>query len=282
MSRESRYRMKLLVTGASGMLGQDLCPLLEDEGYDVIETNHKDYDITNELAVKALFEIYNPDIVIHAAAYTNVDKAEEEPAKAELVNKNGTENIAKYASKSNALLIYISTDYVFDGKKGSPYTHEDNTNPLNVYGKTKLAGENAIKKYCEKYYIIRTSWLYGIHGKNFAEAILSQINNDKITVVKNQIGNPTWTVELSDGIIKIMEGNFPYGTYHICGKNSTSRYEFAKEILKLNDFRGELIPYDLQEHNEAVKRPQNSSLISDINTQKWEISLRDYLKLRLD
>ena len=157
--------MKALVTGAKGMLGQDLCPILEDNGYEVVETDVDTLDITKDCTQFVLEA--QPDLVVHCAAYTNVDKAEEDLETARLINVVGTENIAKACAKAGAVMVYISTDYVFDGTKSEPYNVDDMPNPLNNYGLTKFQGEEAVKKYCKKYYIARTSWLYGHHGKNF-------------------------------------------------------------------------------------------------------------------
>ena len=178
--------MKVLLTGANGMLGQDLSPILEDIGAFVIETDTDNMDITDIELVKGVLSQVRPDFVIHCAAYTNVDKAEEEPEKAELINVKGTENVAKVCGELDIPLVYISTDYVFDGTKNSPYTPEDMPNPINVYGRTKLEGENMVKKYCEKYYIARTSWLYGHYGKNFVETMLSLKDKEEIKVVDDQ------------------------------------------------------------------------------------------------
>ena len=213
--------MKVLVTGANGMLGQDLCPILEDAGYEVIETDINNLDITNAEATAAFIKQEAPEIVVHCAAYTNVDKAEEDLKNAELINVTGTENIAKACAEAGATMVYISTDYVFDGTKSTPYTPDDKPNPINNYGLTKLKGEEAVKKYCEKYYIARTSWLYGHHGKNFVETMINLAKDRKeLKVVDDQIGCPTWTVELANGILKLFDK--PYGTYHVCGRGSRS------------------------------------------------------------
>lgn len=151
--------MKVLVTGATGMLGSDLCPMLEDSGFEVIETTRDELDITDEQNVKSVINDVKPDYVVHCAAYTNVDKAQEEFDKAELVNAKAAEYIAQACKENEAVLIYISTDYVFDGEKQTPYEPDDQTNPINAYGLTKLHGEQAVEKYCDKYYILRTSWL---------------------------------------------------------------------------------------------------------------------------
>ena len=224
---------KVLITGAQGMLGQDLVPILEDESYEIIETNRELLDVTDYDSVKQSLEKNKPDIVIHCAAYTNVDGAENDLETATKINALGTENLAHVCAESNITLIYISTDYVFDGGKKELYLPDDKTNPINNYGKTKLEGENAVQKYCKKHYIVRTSWLYGHYGKNFVETMISLSDKLELKVVDDQTGCPTWTVELANGIANLLEKMPDYGIYHICGSGETSWYGFAKEIFKL-------------------------------------------------
>lgn len=271
--------MKVLVTGAKGMLGQDLCPVLEDIGCFVIETDIDNLDITDEeLVCNALKEI-RPNLVIHCAAYTNVNNAEEEPEKALSINSNGTEYIAKACNLIDATMIYISTDYVFDGTKNSPYTSEDMPNPINIYGKTKLAGEEAVKKHCKKFYIIRTSWLYGIHGNNFVEKIITLAKTKKeISVVDDQIGCPTWTLELVNGILQTLQK--PYGTYHICGSGKTSWYNFAKKILEFEKINTNIIPTKSSEVQNTAKRPKYSVMDNNNICRNWEEALINYLNTR--
>lgn len=270
--------MKILVTGANGMLGQDLCPILEDVGAFVIETDADTLDITKGDAVAQALTDIHPDMVIHCAAYTNVDKAEEELETAKLINVTGTENIAKICGKLDIPLVYISTDYVFDGTKTEPYAPDDTTNPLNNYGLTKLQGEKAVKKYCTKYYIARTSWLYGHYGKNFVETMISLADKDELKVVDDQIGCPTWTVELANGILKLLSK--PYGTYHVCGSGSTSWYGFAQEIFKQTGLNVNLKPCKTEEFPRPAKRPQYSVMANENICRNWQVALHDYLELR--
>ena len=267
---------KILVTGAKGMLGQDLCPILEDNGYEVVETDVDTLDITKDC--REFISNIKPDLVIHCAAYTNVDKAEEDLETARLINVVGTENIAKACAENDIPLVYISTDYVFDGNKCEPYTADDIPNPLNSYGLTKFQGEEAIKKYCTKYYIARTSWLYGHHGKNFVETMISLADKAELKVVDDQIGCPTWTVELANGIIKLL--NKPFGTYHICGSGSTSWYGFAKEIFEQEDLKVNLKPCTTEEFPRPAKRPKYSIMDNNGTTRDWRSALKDYLALR--
>jgi len=271
--------MKILVTGANGMLGRDLCPILEDVGVFVIETDIHNLDIRDEeLVLDAITQIH-PDMVIHCAAYTNVDKAEEDFETAEKLNVYGTENIAKACGGLDIPMIYISTDYIFDGTKNEPYTPTDNPKPLNNYGLTKLRGEEMVKKYCEKHYIVRTSWLYGHHGKNFVETMLQLAQKgETLKVVDDQIGCPTWTVELANGILKLLSK--PFGTYHVCGSGKTSWYDFAKEIFKQSNINIEVHPCKTEEFPRPAKRPQYSVMDNQGLCRNWPAALHDYLELR--
>lgn len=270
--------MKVLVTGANGMLGQDLCPILEDVGAFVIETDADTLDITNAKMVENVLTDIHPDMVVHCAAYTNVDKAEEDLKTAELINVTGTENIAESCAKLGITLVYISTDYVFDGTKTEPYTPEDRANPINNYGMTKYEGEEVVRSLCEKYYIARTSWLYGHHGKNFVETMIGLADRKEIKVVDDQIGCPTWTVELANGIIKLLSK--PYGTYHVCGSGHATWYEFAKEIFAQSGLNVNLKPCSTDEFPRPAKRPKYSIMVNDGICRNWQAALKDYLELR--
>lgn len=273
--------MKILVTGAKGMLGQDLCPILEDNGYDVIETDIHNLDITNLDACEMFLKEQKPEIVIHCAAYTNVDKAEEDLITATRINAKGSENLAKACAEINATLVYISTDYVFDGSGKEPYTAESEPNPINNYGLTKYQGEEAVKKYCDKHYIARTSWLYGHHGKNFVETMLSLADKPELKVVDDQIGCPTWTVELANGIVKLIE-EYDYGTYHVCGSGFTSWYGFAKEIFEQEGLKVNLKPCTTDEFPRPAKRPKYSVMDNKKLCRNWKLALKDYLSLRIN
>lgn len=272
--------MAVLVTGAKGMLGQDLCPILEDAGYEVIETDREELDITDKKAVNKFITELKPELIIHCAAYTNVDKAEEDLETARLLNKTGAENIAEAAAKCDAVMIYISTDYVFNGTKQTPYLPTDTPDPINNYGLTKYEGEEAVKKHCTKYYIARTSWLYGHHGKNFVETMISLKDKEELKVVDDQVGCPTWTVELSNGILKLLKQ--PYGTYHVCGSGSTSWYGFAKEIFEQLGLSVNLKPCTTDEFPRPAKRPHYSIMDNNGICRDWRAALKDYLDLRVE
>ena len=272
---------KALVTGANGMLGQDLCPILEASGYQVIRTDVAEMDITKFEAVDNVISTEKPDVVIHCAAYTNVDKAEEDIETARLINKTGSENIAKACAKNDCTMVCVSTDYVFDGEvRTEPYKPTDATAPLNNYGLTKWEGEEAVRNNCPKHYITRTSWLYGIYGKNFVETMISLADKPELKVVDDQIGCPTWTVELSNGILKLLESQKPYGTYHVCGSGVTSWYGFAKAAFELSGLEVNLKPCTTDEFPRPAKRPAYSVMDNDGICRDWKEALKDYINLR--
>lgn len=273
---------RILVTGANGMLARDLCPMLEDADFEVIETTRNELDVTDELQVRRVISDVKPDYVIHCAAYTNVDKAEEEPETAELVNAKSAEYIAKACNSNNAVMIYISTDYVFDGTKKTPYVPDDTTNPTGAYGLSKLHGEEAVRKFCPADYIIRSSWLYGHHGKNFVETMISLAEKTELKVVDDQVGCPTWTVDLSDAIISFIDEEPPFGTYHACGAGSTSWYGFAKEIFDLMSLNVKLIPCVTEEFPRPAKRPAYSVMDNEGLLRDWKQALQEYIELRVD
>lgn len=272
--------MKILVTGAKGMLGQDLCPILEDEGYDIVETDIDTLDITNFSQVEKILTTQKPDYVIHCAAYTNVDSAEDFFETASKINVLGTENIAKMCGKNDITMVYISTDYVFDGKKTEPYLPNEKPNPINKYGLTKLQGEEAVKKFCKKHYIVRTSWLYGHHGKNFVETMISLAETPELKVVDDQIGCPTWTVELSNGLLELLNEDAEYGIYHICGSGETSWYNYAKEIFNQMNLKVNLLPCKTEEFPRPALRPKHSAMDNQGICRNWKVALKEYLALR--
>lgn len=276
--------MKVLVTGAKGMLGQDLCPIFEDAGMFVIETDVENLDITDFKAAENFITNARPQIIVHLAAYTNVDGAETDREKADIINHKAAENLARISKKTGAILIYASTDYVFDGTKKEPYLPNDPVNPLSVYGKTKALGETAVIENAEKYYIARTSWLYGINGKNFIETMLKFGKAGKeIKVVNDQTGSPTYTVDLALGILKLL--NKPYGIYHISGEGETTWYDFANEIFTQADIKADLAPVSTEEYtkgqNKVVAiRPKYSTLQNSVPMRHWKEALQSYLEYR--
>ena len=271
--------MKVLVKGANGMLGQDLCPVFEDNGLYVIPMGREDLDVTDYKGAKAVIERIKPQIIVHLAAYTNVDKAEDEPEKAFEINETGALNIAKISKELGAIMVYVSTDYVFDGTKNSPYMPDDTLNPINKYGLSKLRGEEAVKNNTDKYYIVRTSWLYGLSGKNFVETIIDlSTKQNEIKVVDDQAGCPTYTVDLSMGILRTI--GKPFGINHIENECETTWYDFAKEIFRLKNIQTELIPCTTEEFPRKAKRPKYSVLQNSIEMRPWREALFDYIKYK--
>ncbi len=251
--------MSILITGSNGQLGTELRHLLDEKGIAYVGTDVKELDITNKNQVNDYFSKLQPTIVFHCAAYTAVDKAEDEGKELdEKINVLGTQNIAEAAEKSKAILFYISTDYVFDGtKKNGLYAPEDQPNPQNEYGRTKYAGELAVQKASSKFYIIRTSWVFGKYGHNFVFTMQNLAKNHPvITVVDDQFGRPTWTRNLAEFMVYAMEKRIEYGVYHFSNENSCSWYEFADEILKNTEVS--LQPVDSSGYPQKAKRPQYS------------------------
>lgn len=222
--------MKVLITGANGQLGTDLKAVLA--GKHEVFPFDLELDVTDSFAVEEKLREILPEVVIHAAAYTDVDGAENDPESAYRVNAQGTQNVALACQKIGAAMVYISTDYVFDGTKGAPYLEFDHPNPLNVYGMSKLAGEIYTTTLLDRFYLIRTAWLYGRSGKNFVKAILKLAEEKKeLSVVDDQIGSPTYSFDLAEVIAALIETGW-YGFYHAANAGSCSWREFALEILQ--------------------------------------------------
>lgn len=276
---------KVLVTGAGGMLGQALVPCLESRNYKLIALPRERFDVTNYEQVLERLSQDRPDIVLHCAAYTNVDQAESEPDLAYLINGYGTENLAVACSKLDAPLLYVSSDYVFDGEQSRPYTTWDATRPLSVYGKSKLAGEKAVQRHLAKFYIVRTSWLYGPNGKNFVDTIYGlALAGKPLRVVADQYGSPTCTLSLSETVADLMESD-RFGVYHATDEGVTTWYEFAKEIVA--GLGAEVTPIATTDMPRPATRPKYSvmdkmTLVSAIGRElpTWQESLRLYLQMR--
>jgi dTDP-4-dehydrorhamnose reductase len=277
--------MKILITGAKGMLAHDLIPLLKEK-HEVIARTREELDITaRDRAYRSIHEL-SPDIVINCAAYTQVDKAEAEREKAFRVNGIGVQNLALACRVREVPLCHISTDYVFDGEKGSAYSPFDNTRPINVYGESKLAGEKYIQWLMNKFYIIRTSWLYGKGGSNFISTILKlSKERQEIKVVQDQKGSPTSTVSLSNAIRTLIETG-AYGIYHFTDETGSgiSWYDFAREIVKLSGQNTEIVPITTDEFPRPARRPRYSfldttffSLVTDHAPEDWKKALKNYL-----
>ncbi|WP_138496206.1 dTDP-4-dehydrorhamnose reductase [Paenibacillus pinistramenti] len=231
--------MKALVTGASGQLGRDMVLLLEKVGHTVLACDREQMDITDQAKCHDIISSFSPEVIIHCAAYTAVDAAEADPDRAYLVNAAGTRNVAMAAEQVGSKLIYISTDYVFDGNSEVPYVEYDNTNPQSVYGKSKRAGELLIQSLSTKWFIVRTSWVYGHYGNNFVKTMLKLgQEKPKVQVVHDQKGSPTYTKDLAEFLLELMATE-KYGIYHASNSGWCTWYEFAQTIF---EEAGRLVP----------------------------------------
>ena len=249
--------MRILLTGASGQLGREMQRALAGE--DVIPANRPDYELTDP-ALSAKIAATHPDLVIHAAGFSDVDGCEQDPETAFQVNAQGTSRVAEGAVRAGARLVYISTDYVFDGKKGEPYTEGDPVGPLNVYGCSKLIGEQEALKTCPRTIIVRTSWLYGVHGKNFVKTILSlAVTQPEVRVVEDQRGSPTYARHLAQVVAGLIRSDVT-GVIHAGGEGECSRYEFAKAILQEAGLQCRVVPISTAESGRLAVRPSYSVL----------------------
>lgn len=283
--------MKVLVTGASGQLGRDVVLLLEKEGHDILACDRDQMDITNQAQCNEVISSYHPEVIIHCAAYTAVDAAETDTDGAYKVNAVGTRNVAVAAEKVGAKLIYISTDYVFDGQSTTPYQEYDDTNPRSVYGKSKRAGEWLVQSLCSKWFVVRTSWVYGLHGNNFVKTMLKLgQEKPKLQVVHDQKGSPTYTVDLALFLIELM-GTEMYGVYHASNRGECTWYEFTQAIFEEAQtvvgvsIQAELEPCTTEQFPRPAPRPVNSVMdhlsirtngLTDL--RPWREGLRDFIR----
>lgn len=275
--------MRVLITGARGQLGQSLRNRIPDD-WEVIFTDSKTLDITNKASVDSMVSGFQPDVIINTAAYTNVDKAEEEPELAFAVNATGVANLAQAAESISAQLIHISTDYVFSGDSTQPYTELDFPNPNTVYGKSKLAGELLALSLCDKTKIIRTSWVFSEYGNNFIPTIARKIfNNEPIIISDNNIGTPTYVGALADFVISHISEKCVVRTIHYSGNQSISRFDLVqliKEIMLnehiMDTYIGNIqIQADIQ--SKVTSRPKYSALTSIHSSLKLKDTLAQQL-----
>lgn len=277
--------MKVLVTGVKGQLGYDVVNELKKRGYQAIGVDVEEMDITDENKVHEVITREMPDAVIHCAAYTAVDAAEDQVELCRKVNANGTEYIAKVCGEIDAKLVYISTDYVFDGEGTHMWEPEDERHPLNVYGQTKYEGELAVEKYTDKYFIVRIAWVFGVNGKNFIKTMLNLgKTREELNVVDDQIGSPTYTYDLARLLVDMVETE-KYGKYHATNEGLCTWYEFAKEIFRQAGMGVKVNPVSSDEFPTKAKRPHNSRMskekLEENGFQKlpsWEDALGRYLK----
>lgn len=253
--------MRILVTGVSGQLGHDIVMELNKEtGNTIRGVSREDFDLLNETAVKEYVRKFQPNAIIHCAAYTAVDKAESDQERCRAVNALGTQYLAEAAKKIGAKFLYVSTDYVFDGKLDRPYEINDVPNPLNMYGRTKLEGENAVRRCLEQYFIVRTSWVFGSNGGNFVKTML-RLGRDcgEVSVVSDQYGSPTYTKDLAALLTSIIRTE-KYGVYHATNEGYCTWYDFAKTIFEMSGLDISLNAIPSADYQAMAPRPNNSRL----------------------
>lgn len=275
--------MKVLVTGVKGQLGFDVVNECKKRNIDAIGVDIEEMDITNSMQVSAVIKNANVDAVIHCAAWTAVDKAEDEEEACRKVNKNGTENVVAVCRELDIPIMYFSTDYVFDGHGEKPWKEYDQRNPLNVYGQTKYEGELAVEAY-PKHFIIRISWVFGVNGNNFIKTML-RLGKERgeVSVVNDQNGSPTYTYDLAELCVDMIITD-KYGTYHASNEGVCSWYDFACEIFKQADLDVKVTPVDSSKFPVKAIRPKNSRMSkSELDRQGfdrlpvWQDALNRYL-----
>lgn len=276
--------MKVLITGSNGMLGHDLIDVLDGK-HELIKTTSKSLDITDEDKVKDYIVNENPDIVINSAAYTDVDGCETNEEIAYKVNGEGVKNLALACKVVDCPLLHISTDYVFNGENNKPWMEDDEVGPISIYGKSKLQGEEAIESILDNFFIIRTSWLYGINGGNFPKTMLELAKtHDTLTVVTDEIGTPTYTLDLAQAIAELIETEY-YGIYHITNSDYCSWFDFAKYIFEVKNINVNVVPVTAEEFARPASRPHYSVLNNSnwVNNgfkplRSYKEAIKDYLK----
>ena len=303
---ETGKNMKVLVTGVNGQLGHDVINELNKRGYEGVGSDiateyvgnldsmektkipYTQMDITNKLSVQNILLSVLPDVVIHCAAWTAVDMAEDEDnvEKVRAINAGGTRNIAEMCQRLDCKMVYISTDYVFDGEGTKAWEPDcEEYKPVNVYGQTKYEGELAIEEFLDRYFIVRIAWVFGVNGKNFIKTMLNlSKNHERLTVVNDQTGSPTYTFDLARLLVDMAETD-KYGRYHATNEGLCTWYEFACEIFKQAGIEIEVVPVGSNEYPAKARRPENSRMNKEKLTQKgferlpsWQDALARYLK----
>lgn len=277
--------MKVFVTGVKGQLGYDVVNELEKRGLEAIGVDIQEMDITDANSVNSVIGEATPDAVIHCAAYTAVDAAEDNVELCRRVNAEGTQNIANMCKKLDIPMIYISTDYVFDGQGEKPWLPDDERAPLNVYGQTKYEGELAVQNTLDKYFIVRIAWVFGLNGKNFVKTMLNLgKTRDRLTVVNDQFGSPTYTYDLSRLLVDMIQTD-KYGIYHATNEGICTWYEFACEIFRQAGITVDVAPVTADQYPAKAKRPSNSRMSKDKLEENgferlpsWQDALGRYLK----
>lgn len=279
------FSLKFMITGVNGQLGHDVMMKLKEMDFDVIAPRRDEFDLTNKDQVKKFIIKEKPDVIIHCAAYTAVDKAEDEKDLCYSVNVEGTRAVAQSAKEINAKVVYVSTDYIFDGLSQEPHSEDKLTNPVNYYGYTKEKGEQIVRGLLHRHFIVRTSWVYGQNGKNFVKTMLKLAESrNEINVVSDQIGAPTYSKDLAEFIVNLVQTR-EYGTYHGVNEGYCSWYEFAKSIFEEYGINMIVNPISTEDYTTRAKRPLNSRLSKE-NTDKagidkmphWKDALTRFIK----
>ena len=276
--------MKVLVTGVKGQLGYDVVNELKKRGHEAVGVDIEEMDITDEESVNRVIREAAPDAVIHCAAYTAVDAAEDNVDLCRAVNSRGTGNIARVCKALDIRMMYISTDYVFNGQGTRPWEPDDQREPLNIYGQTKYEGELEVEENLKKYFIVRIAWVFGVNGKNFIKTMLNLgKTRDKLSVVADQIGSPTYTFDLARLLVDMIETE-KYGRYHATNEGLCSWYDFACEIFKQAGMNVTVEPVTSDQFPVKAKRPMNSRISKDKLMENgfqplpsWQDALRRYL-----
>lgn len=277
--------MKILVTGVKGQLGCDVVQEGERRGLEMFGTDISNMDITDAVQVKRIIENYKPDAVVHCAAYTAVDAAEDNQELCRKINVDGTRNIAEICGRMDIPLMYFSTDYVFNGQGEDFWKEDDEKHPLNVYGQTKYEGELAVQELVQKYFILRISWVFGLNGNNFVKTML-RLGKERgaVGVVSDQVGSPTYTYDLARLVVDMIQTN-KYGIYHVTNDGICSWYDFACEIFKQAELNVQVTPLTTAEYPSKAARPFNSRMskvkLTDAGFDMlpgWKDALSRYLK----
>jgi dTDP-4-dehydrorhamnose reductase len=276
--------MKVLVTGAAGMLGHDVMLAAGNAGHDVVGFGRAELDVTDPAALAKKFDLERPDLVINCAAWTDVDGAESGEEAAFAVNGSGAGNVAAAAAKLGAGVVYVSSDYIFDGAKGAPYVESDQPAPLSAYGRTKLAGEEATMAANKRHFVVRSAWLFGIAGPNFVETMVRlAASGNEVLVVRDQVGSPTYTWHLAYGIVRLIEG-IEFGIHHMAAAGQCSWYDFAREIFEQAKVECKVLSITTEEFGRPAPRPPLSALTSQrehaIRLPSWQDGLAGYLAQR--
>lgn len=280
--------MKVLIFGGTGLLGADLYKTLGTE-HQVRALSSADADISNQDAVREKIKFEKPDVVINSAALTDVDKCENEPDRAYMMNAMGPKNIAMACRDLKIKIVHVSTDYVFDGKKGEPYNEFDQVNPINIYGKSKLAGEQFVKEITTDHVIVRTAWIFGEKRNHFVDYVVNGIKNgEEIVTVKDMVSSPSYSIDIAEGIKRLIELN-QTGTFHLCNKGYCSRVQLAEEIMKILHKPGKFQVVNQSQWKRPAARPVFSalrnyhmSLINADNMPGWRDALKRYIRYKFE